>query len=120
VTPVIELVYSRRDFFGEGLVRGGYYAWLAGFSEQGRGADVEEALEDLCRRLREEVVAWDGEADVYERARVELDKVNQHREPVAIAWARDELRTGTLLDAIRRQACEPVLDADDDPRLHRC
>ncbi len=101
VTPVVELIYTRRDFFGKGSGCGGYFARIAGFGEQGRGAEVEEALEDLYDRLREAVVARDTKA---------------YGEPGVIGWARDELRTSTLADAIRRQACEPVLADGDDPR----
>src|SRR4051812_17356873 len=94
--PAVELIYTRRNWVlgrGESVPRrGGYYARIAGFSDQGAGGTVEAAVEDLAWHLREHVEHWDAEADDYRSPRASMNRLDRHQEPALVAWARHELR----------------------------
>ena len=114
-SPDVVLLYSRDDWFlcDDGLPRrGGYYARVAGFVDQGAGRTAEEALAGLAAALRAHAQARDAEADDARPALRGQDRLNRGEEPALIAWVRGALCRGRLLDELTATAPEPVLAED--------
>jgi hypothetical protein len=109
-TPIVELLYtSGWVLWDEGIPgRGGYYARLGGFGDQGEGRTVDQALGRLAGALRNHVEAWDAEVDEHAHARRALERLHRLEEPALVTWARRTLRSGQLLKQLQAGAQQPV------------
>jgi hypothetical protein len=100
----VELLYTQGwVLWDEGVPgRGGYYARIRGFGDQGEGRTVDQALERLAAALRDHVENWDAEVDDDAHAR-------RTQEPELVRRVRRGLRSGQLLELLRAGAQQPVL-----------
>jgi hypothetical protein len=108
--PVVELLYTRGwVLWDEGIPgRGGYYARLRGFGDQGEGRTVDQALGRLAGALHNHVENWDAEVDEYAHARRALERLRHLEEPALVTWARRALRSGQLLKQLQAGAQQQV------------
>jgi predicted RNase H-like HicB family nuclease len=105
-SPEVVLLYTRKGWvlWDDGVPgRGGYYARIPGFAEQGEGRTVEQALERLADALRDHVENWDAEVD--ERAHAPT----RGPEPPLVSWARRAGRSPELASRLRAVAGPPRL-----------
>jgi hypothetical protein len=109
--PTVQLLYRQGWVLWDEAVpgRGGYYARIAGFGEQGEGRTAEQAIERLASALRDHVERWDAAVDEYARTRRQRDSLNPLDRPPLVRWTRSARATGRLTQALYAASQPPVL-----------